>query len=90
MTASGSPLHFTATELRSYLPSGWGLVEGRTGTWNPSRSSWIFEAYDGADNTWEIVVDAGAATKEGRFEALKAAITRVQRKGLGRKSVLLG
>lgn len=89
MSTAASPLTYTEIEIRSYLPSGWGIAPGG-GRWDPRSGRFSVQVYDGADNTWEIAVDAEKAGKAGRLEALRAAIDRVQRKGLGRKSVMLG
>jgi hypothetical protein len=88
MTASPATPLFTATEIRSSLPSGWNITPGSEGRVDPRTGRWSIDVYDGADNTWTIEVEpaAGAA----RLEALRAAIDRVQRKGLGRKSVWIG
>jgi hypothetical protein len=88
MSASPPTPLFTATEIRSFLPSGWGIPPGTLGQVDPRTGRWSIDVYDGADNTWRIEVDPAAGT--GRLDALRAAIDRVQRKGLGRKSVLLG
>jgi len=88
MSASQATPLFTATEIRSYLPSGWGIAPGERGRVDPRSGRWSIEVYDGADNTWTIQIDAQAGA--GRLEALRAAIDKVQRKGLGRKSIWIG
>ena len=90
MSATASPLLYTEIEIRSFLPSGWVIVPGGAGKWDPRSGRFSVQVYDGADNTWEIAVETDAAGKAGRLEALRAAVDRVQRKGLGRKSELLG
>lgn len=90
MTSPSPRLSYTDVELRSYLPSGWGIVPGAVGSWSAERSAWQIEVYDGADNTWTISVTAAEAAQTDRFAALRAAIDRLQRKSLGRKSVLTG
>lgn len=90
MAESAKPLVFTEIEVRSFLPSGWGIQPGSTGRWDPERGSWSIEIYDGADNTWKVGVEAGEAAAQGRLEALKAKIDALYRKALGRKSVLTG
>lgn len=89
MSATAGSISYTETEIRSFLPSGWGIVRGAVGRRDSRTGSWAIEVFDGADNAWTIEVEAGAASG-GRLEALAAAIDRIQRKGLGRKSVLLG
>ncbi|KAB2967187.1 MAG: hypothetical protein F9K18_04575 [Thermoanaerobaculia bacterium] len=89
MSAIAEALSYTETEIRSFLPSGWGIVRGAAGRLDPRSGRWSIEVYDSADNVWSIHVEPDAA-RGGRLEALRAVIDRIQRKGLGRKSVLLG
>ncbi len=84
------PLSYIDTETRGLLPSGWGIQPGASGRWDPKAGRWSLEVYDGADNVWTIAVEAGAAARVGRLDALRAAIDRLQRKQLGRKSVISG
>jgi hypothetical protein len=84
------PLLYTETEVRSYLPSGWGIVPGASGRWIPKQGLWTIEVYDGADNTWRLEVPNPSAAKDGRLPALRAAVVRLERRALGRKSVLSG
>lgn len=90
MSTSPRPLGYTALEIRSYLPSGWGIQAGSSGRWDADRGAWRVDVYDGADNTWTIAIAAGEAESAGRLPALKAAIDRLARKALGRKSILTG
>jgi hypothetical protein len=83
-------LSFTDIEIRSYLPSGWGLRPGASGTWQAENSSWAVEVYDGADHIWTVEVTGAEAARAGRLAALKATIERLTRKSLGRKSVITG
>lgn len=84
------PLVYTEVELRSFIPSGWGIVSGQAGRWDAKGGRWSIEIYDGADNTWKVEVDADEAAGQGRLEALKAKIDTLHRKALGRKSILTG
>lgn len=90
MAAQTRPLSFTDVELRSYLPSGWGIPPGGAGAWDAERSQWSIEVYDGADNLWTVAVGGAEAAKSGRIAALKAAIERLESRALGRKSVISG
>lgn len=90
MASHPPALGYTDLELRSYLPSGWNLLPGASGAWHADRGSWQIDVYDGADNSWTISVAGDEATASGRLEALKAAIDRLDRKALGRKSILTG
>jgi hypothetical protein len=58
--------------------------------WDAAARRWAVDVYDGADTTWMIAVAGDEAAKQGRLEALKAAIDRLSRKSLGRKSVITG
>jgi hypothetical protein len=89
MTATAEALSYTESEIRSYLPSGWGIVRGALGRREARTGRWSIDVYDGADNVWKIEVEADAAAGR-RLEALATAIDRIQRRGLGRKSILLG
>jgi hypothetical protein len=89
MSATAGPPTYTEAEVRSFLPSGWGIVRGSVGRSDSRTGRWAIEVYDGADNAWTIEVEASAASGD-RLQALATAIDRIQRKGLGRKSVLLG
>jgi hypothetical protein len=90
MSNAKRPLSYTDVEIRSYLPSGWGIVPDGAGRWDAGAARWAVDVYDGADTTWTIAVAGADAAKQGRLEALKAAIDRLTRKSLGRKSVLTG
>ena len=88
-STTGSSAAYTETEVRSYLPSGWGIVPGATGRRDKAGRSWSIEVYDGADNTWKLEV-AGEAAAEDRLAALQTAVRSLERKALGRKSILFG
>ncbi len=90
MPESARPLVYSEIEIRSYLPSGWGIRPGASGVWNPRARTWSIEVYDGADNVWPVAVPASEATRQGRLDALRAGIDTVARKSLGRKSVITG
>lgn len=90
MSDHAKPVVYTDVEVRSYLPSGWGIQGPRSGRWETKAQRWAIDVYDGADNVWTIEVTASDAAKAGRLEALRATIDRIQRKALGRKSVITG
>ncbi|MEZ5313832.1 MAG: hypothetical protein R2862_09380 [Thermoanaerobaculia bacterium] len=52
MSRSTLPLTYTDIELRSYLPSGWGILAGAAGLWDRSAGTWKIDVYDSADNVW--------------------------------------
>lgn len=74
---SATTLSYLPIEIRSYLPTGWGLVEGAEPHWDDRKAAWSVAVYDGADNDWEIRVAAADAARQGRLEALKRAIDEV-------------
>jgi hypothetical protein len=90
MTAIARPFSYTEVEVRSYLPSGWGIVSGAVGRWNVADARWSVDVYDGADHVWQLDVPAAEVERSDRFAALKAGIRKLDRKALGRKSVITG
>jgi hypothetical protein len=90
MSAPHSVVAYTDVELRSVLPSGWGIVPGQTGKWNSIAARWAVQVYDGADNSWQIEVPSAEAMELGRLEALKARVRRLEHQALGRKSIISG
>jgi hypothetical protein len=90
MAESARPLVYTEVEVRSYLPSGWGILPGSAGRRDGKRGRWSIEIYDGADNSWTVEVLPERAASDGRLEALKASIDTLHRKALGRRSVITG
>lgn len=88
MTAKAAPLSYTDVEVRSCLPSGWGIVAGSAGRWSPADGVWKLPVYDGADNVWTIEIRSADAAD--RMAALRSSIDRLERKGLGRKSIISG
>ena len=90
MSEPVKPLVYTEIEVRSFLPTGWGILPGASGRWDAKGGRWSLEIYDGADNTWKVEVNAGQAAASGRLDALKAKLDDLHRKALGRKSVLTG
>jgi hypothetical protein len=90
MTANPRPIVFTEVEIRSQLPSGWRIAAGAPGRWDAGTGSWSVEVHDGADNRWTVSVTAARSEKSGRVGALAEAIRQLERKALGRKSVISG
>jgi len=90
MSENAKSIVYTDLEVRSFLPSGWGIHGRGGGQWDPREGRWSIEVYDGADNVWTIEVAGRDAERAGRHEALRQAIDRIQRRALGRKSVLTG
>ena len=77
------PLRYTETEIRSYLPTGWGLVGDPEGSWDSRKETWTARVIDNVDFDWPVAVKAGEASKVGRLEALRQAMDRVFRERLG-------
>lgn len=85
---AASSLSYLPIEVRSYLPGGWVLPDSEYGAWDAKRGAWEIRVIDGADNDQKVVVDADAAGKDGRLEALRKAIDSTYRKALGKKGIL--
>ena len=90
MAATSRPISYTEVEVRSQLPSGWGIVAGSAGKWDPKAGHWSVELKDGADNSWTVIVSAAEIEKSGRPAALAAKVRQLELKALGRKSVISG
>jgi hypothetical protein len=80
--AETNRLTFTDIELRSYLPSGWGIRRAGSGSWNAGKSTYEVEVYDSTDNVWPLRISAKEAASRGRLEALKASVDVLYRKAL--------
>jgi hypothetical protein len=81
--ASGSRLTYTDVELKSYLPSGWGIRRDAVGRWDAAEGVWRIDVYDPAENDWPLVVPGKDATAKGRLEALRASVDELYREALG-------
>jgi hypothetical protein len=82
MTAESNRLTFTEIEIRSYLPSGWGIRPQRSGTWNAKESAYEIEVYDPADNFWPLRITGKEAAKHGRLDALKKSVDQLYRNAI--------
>jgi hypothetical protein len=76
------PLHYTETEVRSYLPTGWELGRAAEG-WDSRKRLWKATLIDNVEFDWPLEVTADAASSLGRLEALRRAVDRVFRERLG-------
>lgn len=85
-----APLDYTGEEIRSYLPTGWTLVEETPGsvesTWEPKKRIWRTRIEDTADMPWELEIRGDDVDKEGRIPALKRAMKRLFVGRLGRRT----
>lgn len=77
------PLAYTETEVKSVLPSGWSLPEDSPGSWEAAKGRWTARVLDDVEFDWPVVVQADAAARLGRFEALRQAMDQVYRERLG-------
>jgi hypothetical protein len=77
------PLDYTEVEVRSYLPTGWGLARGGRGSWDAKARSWRLSVVDNVEFDWPVEIDADDAVEHGRIEALRRAMDRVYRERLG-------
>jgi hypothetical protein len=82
-TAMNDPLHYTETEVRSFLPTGWELSGPPTGDWDSRKRLWKATLIDNVEFDWPLEVTADAASSLGRLEALRRAVDRVFRERLG-------
>lgn len=80
---TNEPLHYTETEVKSYLPTGWSLTRDGAGTWDPKKRVWRLLVLDGVDFDWPVVVKPDDASSLGRLEALGHAMNAVFRERLG-------
>jgi hypothetical protein len=85
MKTTTSPLSYTETEIRSYLPTGWSLTEDGPGAWDPKKKVWRTMVIDNVEFDWPVEVKTDEASSLGRLEALRKAIDRVFRERLGKR-----
>jgi hypothetical protein len=76
-------LQYTETEIRSFLPTGWGLIGEPQGSWDAKKKVWRATVLDNVDFDWPVEVKPDEASKLGRLEALRQAMDRVYRERLG-------
>ena len=81
---------YTEEELRSYLPSGWELVDGGEAAWDEKRQAVRLRVLDNVHFDWPVEVSARDADRHGRLEALRQAMERVYRGRLGKSTRGLG
>ena len=74
-------LHYTETEIRSFLPTGWDLIGGAQGAWDPKKKTWRATVLDNVDFDWPVEVKAGEG--DNRLDSLRRAMDRVYRERLG-------
>ena len=79
---SDSSVFYTETEIHSYLPTGWVLIDGSA---EPERrgSAWAARVLDGADTEWSLEVKDAEVDRLGRLAALQREVDRVYREALG-------
>ena len=82
MTAESNRLTFTDIEIRSFLPSGWGIRPNGAGTWDAGKRTYQIEVYDSTDNLWPLKVTGQAAAASGRLEALRLSVDKLYRSAL--------
>ncbi|HEX5759414.1 MAG TPA: hypothetical protein VF121_09490 [Thermoanaerobaculia bacterium] len=76
-------LGYTEVEVRSYLPTGWGLARTRSGAWDDKKRLWRATVIDNVEFDWPLEVSPDEAAEHGRIEALRLAMNRVYRERLG-------
>lgn len=85
MKTTTSPLSYTETEIRSFLPTGWSLTEDGPGAWDPKKKVWRTTVLDNVEFDWPVEVKTDEVSSFGRLEALRKAIDRVFRERLGKR-----
>lgn len=83
MKTTSEPVHYTETEIRSYLPTGWDLIGDRQSAWDPKKQVWSATVIDNVDFDWPLEVAAAEVGRHGRLEALRQAFDRLYRERLG-------
>jgi hypothetical protein len=83
MQTTNEPLHYTDTEIRSYLPTGWGLIGDRQTAWDAKKRVWRAAVIDNVEFDWPLEVTAKEVGEHGRLEALRQAFDRLYRERLG-------
>ena len=83
--SDGDEIRYTATEIQSYLPTGWHLAPGETeGQWDPALRVWTVKVMDGSDLEWPVTVEPAQARSMGRLEALRHRLESVRLGGADR------
>lgn len=90
LSTESPPIEYTTDELRSYLPSGWELLDGGSATWDAKRRALTLRVIDNVDFDWPVVVTAKAIDEHGRLPALDRAMDDAFRSRLGRPTRGLG
>jgi hypothetical protein len=88
--AEPAPFDYTPEELRSYLPTGWELLDGGAAAWDPKKKALTLRVLDNVEFDWPVAVTAAAVAGHGRLEALHRAMEDVFRDRLGRPTRGLG
>lgn len=89
-TETTPPFDYDFDELRSYLPSGWELLEGGRASWDARKKALTLRVIDDVDFDWPVTVTAAEADEHGRLEALRRAMDDIFRARLGRPTRGLG
>lgn len=88
--AEAPPFDYTDDELRSFLPSGWEILDGGRGAWDAKKRALTVRILDNVDFDWPVTVTAAQADEHGRLEALRRAMDDTFRSRLGRPTRGLG
>ncbi len=80
--AESNRLTFTDLELRSYLPSGWGIQPPGTSTLDASKQAYEIAVHDSTDNVWPLRITGKDAAEKGRLEALRSSVDRLYKRAL--------
>ena len=78
------PIEYTEDELRSYLPTGWELLDGGRAAWDPKRRALTLRVIDNVDFDWPVTVRAAAVEEIARLFPGRKTV------GLSAKMILTG
>lgn len=81
---------YTLDELKSYLPSGWALLDDGATAWDDKKRRLSFQVLDNVDFDWTVTVSGKDIDEHGRLSALERAFDDAYRQRLGRHTRGLG
>ena len=72
------PISYTDVELDSYLPAGWVLADAAP-RWDDDKGAFHVKVIDGSELGWDLWVPKADAERNGRIEALRRAVDKLDR-----------
>ena len=80
---------YTDDELRSYLPTGWEIVDTEP-AWDDKKRQLTITVLDNVDYDWPVVIKGADIDEHGRIGALDRAMDETYRSRLGRHTRGMG